>query len=99
MFPTRRCSLSCRRQEVHQLIKSFLQTETAEQSVKQIAKKQNGRVDMEALRNYYSGKGNTSRQIAVAERIRDTLFYNTILTSSRHLYQDLFLGHELFMLL
>ena len=33
------------------------------------------RSDMEALRNHYSGKGNTSRRIAVAERIRDSLFY------------------------
>jgi hypothetical protein len=30
---------------------------------------------MEALRNHYSGEGNTSRRIAVAERIRDTLFF------------------------
>lgn len=64
--------------KVHQLIKSFLQTETAEQWVKPIAKKQNGRADMEALRNHYSGEGNTSRRIAVlAERIRDTLFYKS----------------------
>ena len=61
--------------KVHQLIKSFLQTETAKQWVKPIAKKQNGRSDMEALRNHYSGEGNTSRRIAVAERIRDSLFY------------------------
>ena len=32
---------------------------------------------MEALRNHYSGEGNTSRRIAVAERIRDTLFYKS----------------------
>ena len=63
--------------KVHQLIKSFLQTEMAEQWVKPIAKKQNGRADMEALRNHYSGEGNTSRRIAVAERIRDTLFYKS----------------------
>ena len=30
---------------------------------------------MDALRKHYSGEGNTSRQIAVAERIRDTLHY------------------------
>ena len=28
---------------------------------------------MQALRNHYSGEGNTSRRIAVAERLRDTL--------------------------
>ena len=30
---------------------------------------------MDALRKYYSGEGNTSCRIAVAERIRDTLHY------------------------
>ena len=61
--------------KVHQLLKSFLQTETAEQWIKPIAKKQSGRMDMKALRDHYSGEGNTSRRIAVAERIRDTLHY------------------------
>jgi hypothetical protein len=62
--------------KVHQLIKSFLQTETAEQWIKPLTRKQNGRADMEALRKHYSGEGNTSRRIAVAERIRDsTLHY------------------------
>lgn len=61
--------------KVHQLIKSFLQTETAEQWVKPHSSKQNGRIDFIALRAHYSGEGNTSRRIADAERIRDTLHY------------------------
>ena len=61
--------------KVHQLIKSFLQTETAEQWIKPLARSQSGRADMKALRDHYSGEGNTSRRIAVAERIRDTLHY------------------------
>ena len=61
--------------KVHQLIKSFLQTETAEQWIKPMARRQSGREDMQALRNHYSGEGNTSRRIAVAERLRDTLHY------------------------
>ena len=61
--------------KVHQLIKSFLQTETAEQWIKPVARYQNGRMDMEALRNHYGGEGNTSRRIAQAERYRDTLHY------------------------
>jgi hypothetical protein len=61
--------------KVHQLIKSYLQTETAEQWIKPIARHQNGRMDMEALRNHYGGEGNTSRRIAQAERYRDTLYY------------------------
>jgi hypothetical protein len=61
--------------KVHQLIKSFLQTKTAEQWIKPIARHQSGRGDMQALRNHYSGEGNTSRRIAVAERLRDSLHY------------------------
>jgi hypothetical protein len=61
--------------KVHQLIKSFLQTETAEQWIKPIARRQSGREDMQALRNHYSGEGKTSRRIAVAERLRDSLHY------------------------
>jgi hypothetical protein len=61
--------------KVHQLIKSFLQTESAEQWIKPFARRQSGREDMDALRKHYSGEGNTSRRIATAERIRDTLHY------------------------
>ena len=32
---------------------------------------------MKALRNHYSGEGNTSRRIAIAERTRDTLHYKS----------------------
>ncbi len=34
-------------------------------------------MDMQALRNHYSGEGNTSRRIAVAERTRETLHYKS----------------------
>ena len=61
--------------KVHQLLKSFLQTESAEQWIKPLARRQSGREDMEALRKHYSGEGNTSRRIADAERLRDTLHY------------------------
>ena len=62
--------------KVHQLLKSYLQAETAEQWIKPLAKHQDGRRDMAALRNHYSGEGNTSRRIAVAERYRrDSLHY------------------------
>ena len=61
--------------KVHQLLKSFLQTETAEQWIKSVARVQNGREDMIALRNHYSGEGTTTRRIAQAEGYRDTLHY------------------------
>ena len=50
--------------KVHQLLKRFLQSESAEQWIKSILRKQSGREDMIALRNHYSGEGNTSCRIA-----------------------------------
>ena len=47
----------------------------AEQWIKPLDKKQNGRADMITLRNHYSGEGNTSRRIAAAENLCDTLHY------------------------
>ena len=61
--------------KVHQLLKSFLQTETAEQWIQPLARRQSGRDDMKALRSHYSGEGNTTRRIADAERARDSLHY------------------------
>ncbi len=75
--PLNGASFQADARKVHQLIKSFLQTETAEQWIKPLARKQSGRLDMKSLRNHYSGEGNTSRRIAVAERIRDTLHYKS----------------------
>ena len=63
--------------KVHQLLKSFLQSESAEQWIKSIAGKQSGRADMKSLRDHYNGEGKTSRRIAVAERTRDTLHYKS----------------------
>jgi hypothetical protein len=58
--------------KVHQLLKSFLQAETAEQWIKPLDKKQNVRAGMIALRNHYSGKVNMSCRIANAEKLRAT---------------------------
>jgi hypothetical protein len=63
--------------KVHQLLKSFLQSESVEQWIKPIARRQSGRLDRKSLRDHYSGEGNTGRRIAVAERIRDTLHYKS----------------------
>ena len=43
--------------KVHQLVKIFLQAETAEQWVRPHLKAQNGRFDMKALRDHYTGEG------------------------------------------
>lgn len=74
--------------KVHQLLKSFLQSESAEQWIKPFAKRQDGRKDMEALRGHYSGEGNTSRRIAVAERYRDTLHYKNEKALSFSIFLD-----------
>ena len=61
--------------KVHQLIKSFLQSETSEQWIEALARRQSGREDMQALRKHYTGEGNISRRITQAETLRDTLHY------------------------
>ena len=61
--------------KVHQLLKSFLQSESAEQWIKKVAPKQSGRDDMIVLRAHYSGEGTTTRRITQAEGYRDNLYY------------------------
>ena len=63
--------------KVHQLLMNFLVTESAEQWIKSLASRVNGRLDMEALRNHYGGEGNASRRIATAEKLRKTLHYKS----------------------
>jgi hypothetical protein len=80
--------------KVHQLLKSFLQNETAEQWIQPLARRQSGCDDMNALRSHYSGKGNTARHIADAERARDSLHYknkksmpfSTFLDNLQHMF-------------
>ena len=64
-------------QNVHQLLMNFLVAESAEQWIKNLAPRVNGRLDMEALRNHYGGEGNASRPIATAEKLRETLHYKS----------------------
>ena len=63
--------------KVHQLLMKFLVAESAEQWIKNLAPRVNGCLDMEALRNHYSGEGNASRHIATAEKLRETLHYKS----------------------
>ena len=66
---------------VHQLLKSYLQAESAEQWIKPLARKQNGREDMEALRGHYSGEGNT-----VAASLSLNVIATLSITKTRRLY-------------
>ena len=63
--------------KVHQLLMNFLVAESAEQWIKNLAPRVNGRLDMEALRNHYGGVGNASQCIATAEKLRETLHYKS----------------------
>jgi len=57
-------------------------------------KKQNGRVDLKALCAHYQGAGNTTRRIAEATRLRETLHYKnegyssfaTFLSKVQHMF-------------
>ena len=60
---------------VHQLLKNFLVAEMAEQWIKNLEPHANGRRDMLALREHYSGEGNKSRCIATAKWMREGLHY------------------------
>ena len=63
--------------KVHQLLMNFLVAESAEQWIRGHVNQVNGRLDMVALRNHYSGEGNASRRIATAEKLRETLHYKS----------------------
>ena len=56
---------------------NFLVDESAEQWIKNLAPRVNGRLDMEALCNHYGGEGNASRHITMAEKLRKTLHYKS----------------------
>ena len=58
---------------VHQLMVSFTQGEMSEDWIKPVKSQKDGREDMKRLRDHFSGEGNATRRIAVAERLRDTL--------------------------
>ena len=62
---------------VHQLQKNYLVAKTAEQWIKGLDAHGDGRRDMMALREHYSGEGNASRCIATAERMRESLHYKS----------------------
>ena len=62
---------------VHNLIIGFLQGENTENWIRNIAKYQDGRRDMIALRRHYAGEGTSTRRIADTKRIPNTLHYKT----------------------
>ena len=62
---------------VHNLLVGFLQGENTENWIRNIAKYQDGRRDMIALRKHYAGEGNSTLRIADAKRLQASLHYKT----------------------
>ena len=63
--------------KVHQLLKNFLTAESAEQWIRPLSPRGNGRDDVLELRRHYEGEGNQSRRIASADKYRETLHYKS----------------------
>jgi hypothetical protein len=62
---------------VHNLLLGYLQGENTENWIRSIARYQDGRRDMIALRRHYAGEGNSTRRISDAKKIQNTLHYKT----------------------
>ena len=75
--PLNDSSFKANARKVHQLLMNFLVAESAEQWIKDLTPRVNGRRDMEALCNHYGGEGNASRRIATAEKLRESLHYKS----------------------
>ena len=65
------------KREVHQVILSLVQGESAEDWIRDVKRQNNGRVDFQCLSSHFAGEGNATRRIGEAERLRDTLHYKS----------------------
>ena len=50
--------------KIHHLLKNYFVAETAEQWIRSIEKRANGRDNFDALRLHYTGEGNVSHRVA-----------------------------------
>jgi hypothetical protein len=62
---------------VHTILSGYLHGELTENWIRPLARYQDGRRDMQALRNHYAGEGNSTRRIADAKRIQTALHYKS----------------------
>jgi hypothetical protein len=62
---------------VHQIVKTYTQGESAEEWIRTLARYQDGRRDVHALKAHFQGEGNASRRIAEADNIRENLYYKS----------------------
>ena len=63
------------RSAVHQALVSFTTGQPSENWIKATDRYKDGRRSMKKLRDHFSGEGNTTRRIAEADRIKETLHY------------------------
>ena len=63
--------------KVHQLLKNLFMAKSAEQWIRPLAPRGNGRDDILELRRHYEGEGDQNRRIASADKYRETLHYKS----------------------
>lgn len=73
---------------VHTLLIGFLHGENTESWIRSIARYQDGRRDMIALRRHYAGEGNSTRRIGDAKKIQASLHYKSERALPFHKFLD-----------
>lgn len=76
------------KQRVHHIVKSYTQGQSAEEWIRGLAHQKNGRADCASLKRHFQGEGNSSRRIAEAESLRDSLFYKSERGLAFHTFLD-----------
>jgi hypothetical protein len=61
---------------VFNMIVAFTTGQTSSAWIKHTLRSSNGRLSMKALRDHFTGEGNATRNIAEADRLKDSLHYN-----------------------
>ena len=74
--------------KVHQLLKNFLTADSAEQWIRRLAPRGDGRDDILELHCHYEDEGNQSRRIASADQYGETLHYKSKRTMPRETFLD-----------
>lgn len=68
--------------QVHEMLVNFTTGHPSHAWIKSVEKYEDGRRSMKALRDHFEGKGNATRNLAEANRLRDTLHYRNEKTLS-----------------
>lgn len=63
--------------QVHEMLVNFTTGQASHAWIKSVAKFEDGRRSMKALRDHFEGKGNATRNLAEANRLRESLHYKS----------------------